>query len=868
MRPIQIFQVVPALPPPLEPLRALAMNLRWAWDETTVDLFRRLDGEQRWLECGRNPVRLVMTMEQSRLEEAARDEQYVDDVNRRAEELAAYMAEQDTWFHQAHGDVDAPLVAYFSMEFGVAEPLRIFSGGLGMLAGDHLKSASDLGIPLVGVGLLYQEGYFEQRLNDAGWQHEVPALNDFGTLPLVLERDKNGEPATVELGFPEGPIIAQVWRAQVGRVPLYLLDANVAANTPDQRRVTHQLYGGAEETRIRQEILLGIGGLRILEALGRDPTVCHMNEGHAAFLGLERIRRLMDEHDATFEEAREAVAPSLVFTTHTPVEAGHDYFGPDLLERYFAVYVKSLGIDWTDFVGLGRHDPTNENELFCMTILALRLAARSNGVSRLHGEVSRAMWQGLWPGLPAHEVPIGHVTNGVHLPTWVADPVASLYDRARDERWRTAPPSRHRWDELFDLPDEELWGIHVERRHRLVEFVRHRLREQFERRGAPASVIAAAETALDPEALTIGFARRFATYKRAMLFAHDRDRLARILGGERPVQIIVAGKAHPRDDAGKELIRQIVELSREEPLRGRIVFVEDYGMAVARELVAGADVWLNNPIRPREASGTSGMKAAANGVLNLSTLDGWWDEAWRDLAGDGVSFGWAIGPADRFEPGEELDRFEAEALYEILEHDVVPTFYDRGEDGIPHGWVWRMREAIASLSPCFNTHRMLHEYAETLYLPAAGDTGVLAADSLARARLLASWRQRIVDAWPAVRCSVVPGERGDGEVRVGDEIKPRAHVELGSLGPDDVHVELYLGPVASDGDIHEGHALPMLDVEQHGDGTHVYEAVALQTSGSGRFGYTVRVRPHHDDMPERFLPHAITWADGATDDHA
>ncbi|HEX2028501.1 MAG TPA: alpha-glucan family phosphorylase [Nitriliruptorales bacterium] len=876
MKPIRTFTVVPALPPALEPLRELAYNLRWAWDHDAIALFRWLggphggdrrgarSGTDLWEETGRNPIRLLAAVDQSRLEAAAGDETFLARQERAVHGLRDYLGRDDTWFAQLHG-VDAPsgtLMAYFSAEFGVADCLSIFAGGLGMLAGDHLKSASDLGIPLVGVGLLYQQGYFQQRLNEVGWQQEHPADNDLHTLPLTLERGADGEPIGVELGFPEGPLVAQVWRAQVGRVPLFMLDANVSANSPEQRRVTHHLYGGDDEMRIRQELLLGIGGFRALETLGYRPTVYHMNEGHSAFLGLELIRRLMDREAASFAEAREAASAALVFTTHTPVEAGHDYFVPQLLERYFAVYVRALGIEFRDFLGLGRVRPHDDNERFCMTVLALKLAAHCNAVSRLHGEVTRAMWRGLWPQLPEAEVPIGHVTNGVHLASWTSRQISGLYDHYLGTSWREQPGDEQLWRRLDEVAPEELWRLHELRRHKLVDFVRRRVRAQLEQRGASSSEVADAANVLDPDALTIGFARRFATYKRAALIASDPDRLARIMGDpHRPVQLIVAGKAHPRDDAGKELIRRIAELSRDDRFRGRVVFVEDYGMAVARYLVAGADVWLNNPVRPREASGTSGMKAAANGVLHLSTLDGWWDEAWHDLAADfGVPFGWAIGRADAFDDPVRHDHVDAQSLYDLLEHDVVPTFYERGEDGLPRSWIARMLASITLLTPCFNTHRMLREYTETLYLPASRSATALTADGLARARTLAAWRGRVTDGWMKVRCEV---EAEDGptqaEVRVGEQLRPRARVQLGGLSADDVVVELYIGRVGPDGEIADGHALPMQVIGEDGDGV-LFEAVDVQTRASGQYGYTVRVRPRHRDLPGRFVAGCMTWA--------
>ncbi len=860
MRPIRTFTVVPALPPALEPLREVAMNLRWAWDHDSIELFRRLDPEL-WITSRRNPVRLLSRLDQERLEEAAADEDVLAHLQQVRDSLTEYVTSDDTWYRRVHGEVDDH-IAYFSAEFGITDCVRIFAGGLGMLAGDHLKSASDLGLPLVGVGLLYQQGYFAQRLNEAGWQQEHPASNDFDQLPLVLEVDEEGEPLTVELGFPDGAVVAQIWRAQVGRVPLYLLDTNVPANGPEQRGITERLYGGGEEMRMRQEVLLGIGGYRALRLIGEEPAVYHMNEGHSAFLALEHIRTLMETHDVDFEEARAAAAPQLVFTTHTPVEAGHDYFGPDLLGRYFGMYAKSLDIDWDEFVGLGRQDPGDEAERFCMTVLALRLSARANGVSRLHGAVSRAMWSGLWPGLPAHEVPIGHVTNGIHLPSWLAADSARTYDDALGSDWRADPVRPDVWQRVDEVDDDALWRLHSDRRRELVEFVRWRLRLQLEQRGAPAHEVAAAEEALDPDALTIGFARRFATYKRATLFASDRERLAGLFAdADRPVQMIVAGKAHPRDDAGKELIRQVVELSRQEPFEGRLVFVEDYGMSLARRLVAGCDVWLNTPIRPREASGTSGMKAAANGVLNLSTLDGWWDEAWSDLGRGKAPFGWAIGRGEERLDGDWRDRYEARALYDLLEHDVVPSFYDRDPHGLPRSWIARMKASIGDLTPVFNTHRMVAEYVDEHYRPAVDESRRLHADGLAGAGAVAAWRRRVRAAWGEVRCAADgQGPGPGGEVRVGDELRPRATVQLGALDPDDVAVELFVGAIGPDGEIEDGRAVPMEHVRADGD-SHVYEATSVQPSRSGRYGYTVRVRAAHPDLPDRPVPDCVTWAE-------
>ncbi len=715
-------------------------------------------------------------------------------------------------------------------------------------------------MPLVGVGLLYQQGYFQQYLDGAGWQHERYDDNDFYTLPITLERRPDGTPLTVAVAFPGRQVVAQVWRAQVGRVPLYLLDTNLPANAPGDRDITDQLYGGDSEMRLQQEILLGIGGYRALEALGLQPSVYHMNEGHAAFVGLERVRRLAQTHGLSFAEAREVASAELVFTTHTPVPAGHDRFSPEQMDRYFGEYAAGLGLERQDFLALGREYPADDQAPFVMTVLALRLAAYRNGVSELHGAVTRQMWQGLWPGLPVDEVPIGHVTNGVHFGTWVSTEMDELYERYLGPRWRVEPADPTIWQRVERIPAEELWRVHDLRREQLVAYARRRLRAQLERRGAHWAEIEAADEVLNPAALTLGFSRRFATYKRATLILRDPDRLARIFNQPgRPVQILFAGKAHPRDDAGKELIRQIVALGREEPFRRRLVFLEDYDVAMARWLVQGCDVWLNLPHRPEEASGTSGMKAVLNGALHLSTLDGWWDEAWRAAEHQPAPIGWAVGQGERYESLEEQDHVEADIVYDLLERDVVPTYYDRGPDGLPRRWIARMKASIRALCPTFNTHRMVQQYTERYYLPAARRSAILTAGEMARARALAAWRARVHDGWPAVRVELLDAEPRV-ELPVGGEVRASARVQLGGLSPDDVAVELCLGRVDPHGELVDVETTTMQPVDGEGDGYQRYEVSIAACHKSGLHGFSIRVLPAHPDLATPFQPGLIAWA--------
>jgi len=857
MRPVQTFSVIPSLPREIEVLRPLAYNLRWAWSYETRELFRRLDREL-WEASGHNPVAMLGLIPQEKLAAAARDEAFLAHARRAATNLNTYLEEKYTWFSKVCRDgIEPPLIAYFSAEFGLTECLSIFAGGLGMLAGDHLKSASDLGVPLVAVGLLYQQGYFRQYLNQSGWQQEAHETNDFANLPLSPVAC-SGKPITIEVSYAERKVFAQIWRAQVGRVSLYLLDTNIAANErPEDRAITDQLYGGNKEARLKQEILLGIGGYRALEALNLAPSVFHMNEGHSAFLALERVRRLMEIRGLSFTEARELASASLIFTTHTPVEAGHDFFSAELMDRYFGEYAKKLGISREEFLSLGR--TTDGQGDFCMTVLALRLASRSNAVSRLHGEVSRRMWQVLWPGVPLAEVPIGHVTNGVHFRSWISPELNQLYDRYLGPNWREEPANHQVWGRVQSIPAEELWRTHERRRERLVAWARQHVRQQRIRRGASQAEIAAASEILDPEALTIGFARRFATYKRATLILRDLPRLQRILNNsKRPVQIIFAGKAHPQDDAGKELIRQIKAVVQNKEMGRRVVFLVDYDMVVARYLVQGVDVWLNTPLRPNEASGTSGMKAAANGVLNLSTLDGWWDEVWND-PDNPRGIGWAIGNGETYSDRDFQDQIEANALYELIERDVVPVFYDRGADRLPRKWIDRMKDSIASICSFVNTHRMVSDYTSKYYFRAHDQVRRLEGEAASKAKALAAWKERVRHEWPGVAVESVSSE-AQGTLPVGSEVRVSARVKLGALAPRDVKVELYLGRIGSGGDILDG---SVIEMEAPGSNSmNCYEfTTKAPCNQSGIHGYTIRIRPHHQDLSAEFVPGLICWAD-------
>ncbi|MGD8818963.1 MAG: alpha-glucan family phosphorylase [Anaerolineae bacterium] len=863
MRPSHTFQVVPSLPSQLERLRELAHNLWWTWNHEAIDLFRRLDRDL-WESTGHNPVLMLGMIRQERLKQMAEDDGYLAHCDRVCREFDRYLGSKSTWYHkrlQAHEDAspsDGPghRIAYFSLEFGLTESLGIYAGGLGILAGDHLKSASDLGLPFIGVGLLYQQGYFRQYLNPDGWQQESYPDNDFYNLPLTLERQLSGEPLLIGIEYPGRTVQAQVWRAQVGRVPLYLLDTNMEMNRPEDRDLTDQLYGGDDNLRIRQEILLGIGGIRALDALELRPTVCHMNEGHSAFLALERISQMMEEDGLTFAEAREAASSGHVFTTHTPVPAGIDWFHPNLVDSHFSHYYPRLGLSRHEFLGLGRMNPNDPNGYFCMAILAMRLANRVNGVSQLHSRVSREMWQEVWPQVPSDEVPILGITNGIHPRSWISHDLADLYNRYLGPRWIDRPADASVWQRVMRIPDEELWRTHERRRERLVAFARRRLRQQLQKRGSRPSEIRQAEEVLNPDALTIGFARRFATYKRATLLFHDLERLARIVGDrERPVQLIFAGKAHPKDNPGKGLIREIIHHARRPEFRNRIVFIEDYDMIVARYLVQGVDVWLNTPRRPHEASGTSGMKATANGAPNLSILDGWWDEGYSPETG------WAIGQGEEYDEDqfEYQDKVEANAIYDLLEKEIVPLFYERGRDGLPRGWIAKMKAAIRDHSAVFNTNRMVRDYSEECYLPSMDRSQRLRGNHNEHARALSAWKSKVRQQWGQIRIDRLRTDGTNGqELRVGDQLQVQAEIYLGELKPTDVAVELYYGPLDSEGLIVDGEALPALIAKSKGKGSYVF-AGAISCRSSGRHGYALRILPYHEDLGNPFEMGLILW---------
>lgn len=857
MKALRTFTVRPHLPAPLGGLDRLARNLRWSWDRPTRELFAGID-PRAWDDSDHDPRRVLADAATERLEELAVDAAFLERLAAAEAALDAYV-ELPRWFQQHAAAAGTSgldgVVAYFSPEFGISEAVPQYSGGLGVLAGDHLKSASDLGVPLAAIGLFYRHGYFRQSLTVDGWQQErFPDLDPYA-MALELCDD-----VRIELDLDGRTLVAQVWKATVGRTPLYLLDADVPDNPEDLQLVTDRLYGGDVEHRLRQEMLLGIGGVRALEALGVPAQVFHTNEGHAGFLGLERIRRLMETDGLSFAEALEAVRAGAVFTTHTPVPAGIDRFPRELMERYFGGWAATCGISIDQLMALGHRPQEPVDEPFNMAVMGMRLAERRNGVSALHGEVSRDMFQDLWPGVPTEETPVGSITNGVHGATWVSAEMDGVLASSVGEDWQLA--GQDEWDRVSHVDRDVLWQAHGAAKVRMVDHVRERLRRHGLAQGRSESEMQWVDDALDPSALTICFARRMATYKRAALLLSQPERLRALLGDdERPIQFVFAGKAHPADDQGKELIRQIVAFSHDPSIRQRFVFVEDYDMALARSLVQGADIWLNTPVRPMEASGTSGMKAVMNGAMHCSVLDGWWAECFR--AGDGGgptdpgANGWAISSAESVEDDARRIEIEANSLFELLETQIVPTYHQGNRSSGSTAWIERMLESLRTLGPFVGAHRMVRDYVEDLYLPAAHRAVALTADGYAGARRLAAYRSRLEDAWHQVHVDDVEADESTGDL--GTQRRVTATVALGELSPDEVEVQLICGHVGQSGELEAVQTLGMVDEGPTDDRHHRYSGEA-PLDVAGRMGVTVRVVPRHElvDTPIEFG--RVAWA--------
>ncbi|MEJ2156244.1 MAG: alpha-glucan family phosphorylase [Desulfobacteraceae bacterium] len=849
MKHIQAFQVSPRLPESLSFLGILIRNMWWVWRSDAIELFRRID-PRLWEESGRNPIAFSTMVPQDRLQQLAQDDSYLA-------HLARVKAKFEESVLSENGKEDLGLdassrICYFSMEFGIHESLPIFAGGLGVLAGDHLKSASHLNLPLTAVGLLYRQGYFQQFLDQDGWQQETYPETNIYTIPMVRVKNSDQSDLRIKVPGPAGEITADVWRIKIGRIPLLLLDTNLADNPPQIREITSRLYNSEPGIRLAQEVLLGIGGMRALKAMDINPVVCHMNEGHSAFANIERLAQMMEDYHMDRHAAMQVIARTSVFTTHTPVAAGHDEFEIDAVRPYLESLAHRLRLPVDDLLAWGQANGDSPNSPFSMFILGLRLSQYCNGVSRLHGQVARRMWSHVWPRRDDEDSPITHVTNGIHISSFLAPEIESLFERYLGPQWyhtSRRPENVKRIDEIYD---EELWQAHEMIRARLISKVRDWMVRQYGRRNAPTSIVREAESALNPNILTIGFARRFATYKRAGLILRDPERLLALLSNEeRPVQIIFSGKAHPADNEGKELIKSIIQFARQHNVRNKIVFVENYSMNIARRLVQGVDVWLNTPRRPYEACGTSGMKAAINGVLNLSVMDGWWCEGYAE------DRGWRIGDGEAYDDTGYQDAVESRALYNLLEDDVIPAFYDRGADNIPSNWIAKMKSSMKMAMQDFCSHRMVKEYRDRFYVPAINRRKELLAGEAKEARELSRLHNELKKSWEDIRVGI-PKRDLDGPFQVGDTFTVTVPLHLGGIRPDMVAVELYCGVLHGLGIIKDGQTQSMEIAEDQGNGNYLYRCT-VACEDSGRYGFTARVVPRADEWI-KYTPGLLTWA--------
>ncbi|MFZ4774099.1 MAG: alpha-glucan family phosphorylase [Terrimicrobiaceae bacterium] len=859
MDPIITYNVIPKLPAELEPLREMVYNLWWTWEPSARRLFRFLD-IPLWEATNHSPLRMLQTCRQARLTEVAEDEHFLKDLNSVYSRFRAYLHRSDTYgkLRLETTPLQSP-VAYFSAEYGFHESFPNYSGGLGILSGDHCKSASDLDLNFVAVGLLYRDGYFKQQINKDGWQEAVSLNQNFHHLPIQEVKLEDGSPLKVSVSFPGREVAAKVWRIAVGRINLYLLDTMLPENAPEDQVITAQLYGGDQEFRVRQEIVLGMGGFRALRAMGITPQVFHMNEGHSAFLGLERIGEYVRNEGLDFNSALQVVAASSIFTTHTPVPAGNDAFSHELMAKYFAGYPARVGISFESLFALGQ-ETVNPETTFSMTILALRMSRFANGVSKLHGRVSRGLWKNIWKDVPEDEVPITSITNGVHIKTWAAGEFHDLYEKYLGKNWEDQLTNADFWRGVIDIPDEVLWDLHQVLKQRTIDFLRERIHAQRLRNGESPEQVRHANRLLNSEVLTIGFARRFATYKRGTLLFRNPELLQKLVTNrERPVQFVFAGKSHPADDSGKKLIQEVYQYSRDPRFEGRIVFVEDYDTNVGRRLSQGVDLWLNTPLRPLEASGTSGMKLPPNGGLNFSVLDGWWPESWNGKNG------WAIGSEITSGSEEFQDEADVQSLFHVLENQIIPLYYAKPDGRLPLVWIQLMRESLRTIVPVFNTSRMVSEYNERLYEPAAAAFTALSANHCANAVALSDWKASIRSLWHQIRIldysityEIPDGKTAHEIFYVGEQMRVAAEVHLGSVKPGNVRIQAYYGPVEKN-HITTAAFSDLKFEKQISDGNYLFSGL-IPASESGSYGLNVRVIPTHPHLTQEHELRLITWA--------
>ena len=839
------------LPKRISKLSEIANNLWWSWNTEFLRLFKRIDVDI-WYASDKNPVKFLKAVSQEKLEEAAKNLDLLRDYDKIVENFENYMQSKNTWFSKEYPNSKDDLIAYFSAEYGLDQILPIYSGGLGILSGDHLKSASDLGIPLIAVGLLYKKGYFRQKINAHGMQESEYYDLDMYNMPLQSVKDKDGEDLIINVKFPKRRIYLKAWEINIGRVKLYLLDSDIDKNSPEDRAITSTLYGGDQEMRIQQEIILGMSGTNLLKKMGYNPTVYHMNEGHSSFLNLEIIKNIIEEKEVSFEVAREIASSKTVFTTHTPVPAGNDIFPLSLVEKYFKEFWPRLGLTREEFLKLGMKPGDVLEPGFNMGILALKIAGKKNGVSKLHGAVSRELFADVWPEIAADESPITHVTNGIHTCSWLSPAMKDLYNRYFMPYWQDNMHNDSIWEKVRNIPDDKLWKAHMDRKEKLMTVVKENVTRRLKRNGMHYEEINEITSKLNPNALTIGFARRFATYKRATLIFRDLERITQILNNkERPVQLIFAGKAHPADKQGQELIKYINEISMMPQFKGKIFLLENYNIEISRYLVCGVDVWLNTPRRPMEASGTSGQKAAANGVINFSVLDGWWAEGYNGRNG------WPIGLNSEYPSYEIQDIADSNCIYDTLEKQIIPAYYETNRNGISEKWINIMKETIATNGGKYSTSRMLVDYTNNLYMPLC-NLNKKHYEDLNQVTAFNSWKHELISNWKDIKIWQ-ENNINDITVDAGTKIEARCQVELPNVSPDSIEVQAYVGKIKQDGSFEKVSSTPM-NLELIDETNKIYRYVAqIEFPAGGNYGYTFRIMPKHEMVLDNENLNLVKW---------
>ena len=844
--------VNPQLPKRIGRITEIANNLWWSWNTEFLRLFKMIDIDL-WERCNKNPVKFLKSVEQEKLENAARDIAFIKEYDKIVSNFDSYMNSKNTWFNSKYPDNRNDLIAYFSAEYGLEQTIAIYSGGLGILSGDHLKSASDLGIPLVAVGLLYKNGYFNQIIDRYGMQRPEYRDLDIYDLPITPVKDLDGNDLILFIKFPKRRIYLKVWEINVGRVKLYLMDSDIDINNVEDRDTTARLYGGDQEMRIRQEIILGMGGVSLLRRLGLTPTVYHMNEGHSAFLNLELIKNTIKEKQVSFDVARDIASSKTVFTTHTPVPAGNDIFPLDLVEKYFKDFWPRLGLTREEFLKLGMKPCEGLEQGFNMGIFALKIAGKKNGVSKLHGEVSRELFADVWPHIAPSESPITYVTNGIHTCTWLAPKMKELYNKYLMPYWQDNIHEDYVWEKIKTIPDEKMWKVHMERKEKLIALVKENVTRRLRREGVSYEEIIEATSKLKPEALTIGFGRRFATYKRATLIFKDLERITQILNDEnRPVQLIFAGKAHPADREGADLIKYIHEISMKPQFKGKIFILENYNIEISRYMVSGVDVWLNNPRRPMEASGTSGQKASVNGVVNFSVLDGWWAEGYNQKNG------WAIGTNKEYSSYEEQDIADSNSIYYTLENKIIPAYYDKDRNGISKSWIEYMKNSIMTTAGKYSTARMLVDYTRKLYIPLCNLTKKYYTD-LNRVTEYDAWKASMYSNWKDVKIEQVESNADNITVDAGEEIEVRCEVTLPNIDSNSIRAEVYYGKFLENGTVQDIKIIPMKMEKRDEENKKYYYVAKINLTTGGNYGYSFRVMPQNEMLLDSENMDLVKW---------